>query len=98
MYYGVGNSFIVELYMTLPNWAFNVFTSQDLEATEPGQSTAPVTINAHQSELACIALNQQGTLVATASRKVRKTFLIVVSCLELLFVRKRTALLCGYEQ
>jgi len=41
----------------------------DLAVTEPGQSTAPVTINAHQSELACIALDQQGTLVATASRK-----------------------------
>ena len=38
--------------------------------TERGQSTSPVTINAHQSELACIAVNQQGALVATASKKV----------------------------
>jgi len=41
----------------------------DLATTEPGMSSAPVTISAHQSELACIALNQQGTLIATASGK-----------------------------
>lgn len=41
----------------------------DLSTTEPGMSSAPVTISAHQSELACLALNQQGTLVATASGK-----------------------------
>ena len=42
--------------------------------TEPGQSTSPITINAHQSELACIAVNQQGALVATASKKVGTIF------------------------
>ncbi|XP_044727357.1 WD repeat domain phosphoinositide-interacting protein 4-like [Chrysoperla carnea] len=41
----------------------------DLANTEAGTSSAPVTINAHQGELACIALNMQGTLVATASTK-----------------------------
>lgn len=41
----------------------------DLATTEPGSSTSPVTINAHQSEIACIALNQQGTMIATASQK-----------------------------
>jgi len=41
----------------------------DLATTEPAMSTAPVTINAHQTELACIAINQQGTMVATASIK-----------------------------
>ena len=43
---------------------------EDLLSTEPGQSTSPVTINAHQSELACITVNQDGSLAATASKKV----------------------------
>lgn len=41
----------------------------DLTTTEPGMSSAPVTISAHQAEIACIAINQQGTMVATASKK-----------------------------
>uniref|UniRef100_V9KW62 WD repeat domain phosphoinositide-interacting protein 4 n=2 Tax=Callorhinchus milii TaxID=7868 RepID=V9KW62_CALMI len=41
----------------------------DLSNTKPGTSSAPFTINAHQSEIACLALNQQGTVVATASKK-----------------------------
>lgn len=41
----------------------------DLANTETGMSCAPVTINAHQGELACLAVNQQGTLIATASSK-----------------------------
>lgn len=41
----------------------------DLSNTKPGISSAPFTINAHQSEIACIALNQQGSVVASASRK-----------------------------
>ncbi|XP_060679327.1 WD repeat domain phosphoinositide-interacting protein 4, partial [Hemiscyllium ocellatum] len=41
----------------------------DLSNTKPGTSSAPFTVNAHQSEIACIALNQQGTVVASASRK-----------------------------
>lgn len=34
-----------------------------------GTSSAPVTINAHQGELACLAVSQQGVMVATASTK-----------------------------
>uniref|UniRef100_A0A1B6CCC6 Uncharacterized protein n=1 Tax=Clastoptera arizonana TaxID=38151 RepID=A0A1B6CCC6_9HEMI len=41
----------------------------DLANTEAGMSSAPVTINAHQGEIACLAINQQGTMVATASTK-----------------------------
>ncbi|KAL1130235.1 hypothetical protein AAG570_013173 [Ranatra chinensis] len=41
----------------------------DLANTEAGMSSAPVTLNAHQTEIACLAVNQQGTLVATASVK-----------------------------
>lgn len=41
----------------------------DLSSTEMSSSSSPVTINAHQSELACLALNQTGTMIATASSK-----------------------------
>ncbi|XP_066436697.1 WD repeat domain phosphoinositide-interacting protein 4 [Eleutherodactylus coqui] len=41
----------------------------DLCNAKPSSSSAPFTINAHQSELGCLAVNQQGTLVASASRK-----------------------------
>lgn len=34
-----------------------------------GVSSAPVWIAAHQNELGCIALNQQGTRIATASNQ-----------------------------
>lgn len=42
---------------------------QDLSNTEAGISSTPLTINAHLGELACLAINQQGTLIATASCK-----------------------------
>ncbi|XP_033645914.1 WD repeat domain phosphoinositide-interacting protein 4-like [Asterias rubens] len=41
----------------------------DLTNTEPATSSSPVTINAHQTDIACLAVNQEGTLVATASIK-----------------------------
>ncbi|CAH1392936.1 unnamed protein product [Nezara viridula] len=41
----------------------------DLANTEAGRSSAPTTINAHQNEIACLSINQQGILVATASTK-----------------------------
>ncbi|KAF7996522.1 hypothetical protein HCN44_002154 [Aphidius gifuensis] len=39
----------------------------DLAATEAGSSSAPATLSAHQGALACIAVNSNGTMVATAS-------------------------------
>jgi hypothetical protein len=42
-----------------------------MSVTEASQSTAPVTIAAHQNDLAAVAINQQGTMVATASNKVQ---------------------------
>ncbi|XP_060523674.1 WD repeat domain phosphoinositide-interacting protein 4-like isoform X2 [Cylas formicarius] len=39
----------------------------DISNTEQGISSAPVYIAAHKNELACLALNQQGTKIATAS-------------------------------
>uniref|UniRef100_A0A2R8MTP4 WD repeat domain phosphoinositide-interacting protein 4 n=1 Tax=Callithrix jacchus TaxID=9483 RepID=A0A2R8MTP4_CALJA len=41
----------------------------DLSSTKPGTSSAPFTINAHQSDIACVSLNQPGTVVASASQK-----------------------------
>ncbi|XP_064359546.1 WD repeat domain phosphoinositide-interacting protein 4 isoform X3 [Dromaius novaehollandiae] len=41
----------------------------DLGSAKPGTSSAPFTINAHQSEVACAALGPGGALVASASRK-----------------------------
>lgn len=43
-----------------------------MSVTERSQSSAPLTIQAHQSEVAALAINEQGTLIATASRKVGK--------------------------
>lgn len=41
----------------------------DLNSIEPGTSSTPVNIRAHKTDLACLAINNQGTLIATASRK-----------------------------
>eukprot|EP00794_Sanderia_malayensis_P012859 gene12859-14184_t len=41
----------------------------DLSLKHSGSSASPATINAHQSEIACIALNQLGSKAATASEK-----------------------------
>lgn len=38
---------------------------EDLSSSPPHS----ITINAHQNELECIALNQSGTMLATASQK-----------------------------
>ena len=53
----------------LPNSFVSFLLLQDLSVTELGISSAPQTISAHQGEVACLALNSQGTLVATASDK-----------------------------
>lgn len=42
---------------------------QDLCNTNTGSSSTPITINAHQSEITCLAINQRGTMVATVSIK-----------------------------
>ena len=42
----------------------------DLYSTEQRVSSAPVSVNAHKNELVCLAINQQGSMVATASTKV----------------------------
>ncbi|CAG2107421.1 unnamed protein product [Medioppia subpectinata] len=41
----------------------------DLTHTEPGLSSPPINISAHQSDIACLAINKLGTMVATASTK-----------------------------
>lgn len=49
--------------------SINDYLKQDLTSTEIGVSSAPVWIPAHRNELGCLALNQQGTRIATASHK-----------------------------
>lgn len=46
----------------------------DLYSTEQRVSSAPVSVNAHKNELVCLAINQQGSMVATASTKVHSTY------------------------
>ncbi|GAB6033667.1 hypothetical protein CHUAL_013727 [Chamberlinius hualienensis] len=41
----------------------------DLHVTESTISSSPVIIDAHKTEIACIALNQSGSMVATASQR-----------------------------
>lgn len=41
----------------------------DLTNSEPGASSSPVYVNAHENEIAYLAMNQQSTLLATASQK-----------------------------
>lgn len=41
----------------------------DLANCEPGASSSPVYVNAHENEIAYLAMNQQSTLLATASQK-----------------------------
>ena len=48
---------------------------------QPGVSSSPVMISAHQGEIACLAMNQQGTMVATASDKV----MMYSNCLYIMF-------------
>ena len=55
----------------------------NLATTEQKVSSAPVTINSHKSELNCLAVNQQGTMIATASVKgtlIRIWDSVQVSC------------------
>lgn len=53
--------------MVYPGHKEGTIQVMDLSFTIPGHSVSPVNISAHQNELACIALNSNGTLVATAS-------------------------------
>lgn len=41
----------------------------DLTNCEPGASSSPIYVNAHENEIAYMAMNQQSTLLATASQK-----------------------------
>jgi len=55
--------------MVFPGYKTGSIQMVDLYSTEQRVSSAPVSINAHKNELCCIAVNQQGTMVATASVK-----------------------------
>ena len=48
----------------------------DLFSSEQKVSSAPVVVNAHKNELVCLAINQSGNMMATASTKVKIRYLI----------------------
>jgi hypothetical protein len=55
--------------MVFPGFKTGSIQLVDLYTTEQKVSSAPVSVNAHRNELVCLAINQQGTMVATASSK-----------------------------
>eukprot|EP00093_Oithona_nana_P003531 03531.XXX_132679_133827_1 [CDS] Oithona nana genome sequencing. len=55
--------------MVFPGYKTGSVQILNLATTEQKVSSAPVTINAHKTELAVINVNQQGTMIATASVK-----------------------------
>ncbi|CAG7829215.1 unnamed protein product [Allacma fusca] len=57
------------ILLVFPGSKMGSLQFMNLASTEPTVSSSPVTINAHQGELACIAINQQGNLIASASEK-----------------------------
>ena len=56
--------------MVFPGYKTGSIQMMDLFTSEQKVSSAPVVVNAHKNELVCLAVNQAGSLVATASTKV----------------------------
>ena len=49
----------------------SLVSMQDLVATvSPEKAATEVLINAHQHDITCISMNQQGSMIATCSSKV----------------------------
>ena len=61
--------FFISDLMVFPGYKTGSVQLLNLATTEQKVSSSPVTINAHQNELCCLAINQQGTMIATASVK-----------------------------
>ena len=55
--------------MVFPGYKPGSVQMMDLFSSEHKDSSAPVVVNAHKNELVCLAINQGGSLVATASAK-----------------------------
>ena len=55
--------------LAVPGHRIGTIQITDLSVCHNSRSCAPITLSAHQSEIACLALNNQGTLIATASAK-----------------------------
>jgi len=56
-------------FMVFPGYKLGSLQIVDLATTEHHVSSAPVTINAHQNAIWCVAVNHKGTMIATASTK-----------------------------
>jgi len=55
--------------MVFPGFKTGSIQLVDLYSTEQKVSSAPVVVNAHKNSVVCLAINQGGSLVATASSK-----------------------------
>ena len=55
--------------MVFPGYKTGSLQIVNMATTEQRVSSAPVTINAHQNELCCLAINQTGSMIASASVK-----------------------------
>lgn len=55
--------------MVFPGYKTGSVQMMDLFTSEQRVSSAPVVVNAHRNELVCLAINQSGNMVATASTK-----------------------------
>lgn len=56
-------------FMVFPGFKSGSLQVLDMSTTESRISSAPVTINAHQNELGCVAINQTGSMIASSSVK-----------------------------
>ncbi|KAK2717911.1 hypothetical protein QYM36_006641, partial [Artemia franciscana] len=56
-------------FLVLPGHKIGSLQFVDLSTSETSMSKAPITVSAHQSEISCIALNQDASMVASASEK-----------------------------
>jgi len=55
--------------MIFPGYKTGSVQMMDLFSSEQKVSSAPVVVNAHKNELVCLAINQSGNMMATASTK-----------------------------
>uniref|UniRef100_A0A915K1L6 Uncharacterized protein n=1 Tax=Romanomermis culicivorax TaxID=13658 RepID=A0A915K1L6_ROMCU len=56
-------------YLVFPAFKLGAVQITDLQEISPICSTSPLTINAHQNEITCLAINRSGNVLATASTR-----------------------------
>lgn len=56
-------------YLVFPAFKLGAVQIMDLQEISPICSTSPLTVNAHQNEITCLAINRSGNILATASTR-----------------------------